>query len=91
VTFNTAPGSDGDGPLAANVVFTPIAGGIDIKLTNNESGTISKGQAISALSFTVVGLSNPTAFYQLTGNMVNSAYFTIGCNYRFGLLVRWRR
>ena len=76
----TASGTNGsDGAVAATVLFVPIAGGIEITLTNTESGTLDKGQAISALSFSVGGgLSTPTAFYKLTGSKVNSASFTPG-------------
>jgi hypothetical protein len=78
VTYSTVPGSDSDGPLAATVVFTPIAGGIDIIVTNTESSSmanpLAKGQAVSALYFSVSGgLNAPTAFYLLTGDRVNSA------------------
>jgi hypothetical protein len=78
VTYTTLPGSDSDGSLAATIVFTPIAGGIEITVTNTESSTtaspLAKGQAISALYFSVSGgLNTPTAFYLLTGDKVNSA------------------
>lgn len=54
--------------VSATVLFAPINGGIEITLTNTESGTIAKGQAISALHFSVVApLNAPTAFYKLTG------------------------
>jgi hypothetical protein len=73
VTFTTVAGSDSDGPLAATVSFTAVAGGIEVTVTNTESGTFAKGQAISALSFTVGnGLSTPTGFTQLTGIQGNS-------------------
>jgi hypothetical protein len=78
VIYTTVPGSDSDGPLAVTVVFTPLAGGIEITVTNTESSSsvnpLAKGQAVSALYFSVSGgLNTPTAFYLLTGNKVNSA------------------
>lgn len=63
----TAIGSDSDGPLAATVTFSSISGGIEIDITNNETGTLAKGQAISSLSFSVNGISTPTNFTKLTG------------------------
>lgn len=69
VEFSVSNGSD----LSATVLFAPIAGGIEITLTNTESGTITKGQAISALSFAVGGgLALPTGFYELTGKLAYS-------------------
>ena len=63
-----ASGSDSDGPVAATVTFTPLSGEIEITITNTESGTLAKGQAVSDLSFTVGnGLAAPTAFTELTG------------------------
>src|SRR5258708_348146 len=53
VVFNTNAGSDDDGPLAAKVEFVAVNGGIEVILTNTETGTFAKGQAISALSFSV--------------------------------------
>jgi hypothetical protein len=71
VTF-TASGSDSDGPLAASITFTAINGGFDITVTNTETGTFAKGQAISDFSFSVGGtLSTPTAFTEQTGVMFN--------------------
>ncbi len=79
VTFTTNPGSDSDGPLAATIAFTAINGGIEITVTNMETGTLAKGQAVSAFSFTVGnGLATPTAFTKLTGSSVDSADFTKG-------------
>jgi hypothetical protein len=63
-----ATGSDGDGNLSATVLFRPINGGIEITITNNETGTLAKGQAISGLLFGVGGgLGTPTAFTELQG------------------------
>jgi hypothetical protein len=74
VTFQTVAGSDGDGPLAATVSFTAVAGGIEVTVTNTESGTLSKGQAVSTLSFNVGnGLSTPTDFTELMGESYNPA------------------
>ena len=79
VTFNTVAGSDSDGPLAGSVAFTAINGGIEAVVTNTETGTFAKGQAISDFTFTVGGtLGTPTAFTELSGNKANSADFTSG-------------
>jgi len=67
VTVTTAAGSDSDGPLAATVAFTAVTGGIEITITNTESGTLAKGQSVSSLSFAVNGLSTPSNFTKLTG------------------------
>jgi hypothetical protein len=78
--FTTVAGSDGDGPLSATVKFVAVSGGIEITVTNNEMGTLGKGQAVSALSFsftTASGLS-PSAFTELTGKEVDSSQFTPG-------------
>ena len=40
---------------------------IQVTLTNNETGSIKRGQAISGLLFTVNGLGAPTAFTELKG------------------------
>jgi hypothetical protein len=78
VTY-TATGSDGDGPLSASITFAPINHGIEITMTNLESGTIKRGQSISGLSFAVSGsLNTPTGFTKITGDSVNSAAFTPG-------------
>ena len=66
VTFTTVAGSNGDGPLAATIAFSPVAGGIDITINNTETGTFGKGQGVSALLFTVSGLGTPTSFTKLT-------------------------
>jgi hypothetical protein len=79
VTFNTVPGSDSDGSLAGMISFTAVSGGIDITVTNTETGTFAKGQAISDFSFTVQnGLSTPTAFTKLTGKSDYSASIGAG-------------
>lgn len=71
VVFNTVAGSDSDGPLSATVSFQAINGGLQITVTNNENGTIAKGQAISDLSFGVSGISTPSAFTELDGLSFN--------------------
>ena len=72
LTYTTKAGSDSDGALAATVKFEAVSGGIEIILTNTETGTLAKGQAISSLSFTVGGgLSAPTAFTELSGSSYN--------------------
>ena len=72
LTYTTVTGSDGDGSLAATVSFTPVLGGIDITVTNTETGTFAKGQAISAVSFTLSNaLSTPTFFTELKGVSFN--------------------
>jgi len=73
VTFTTT-GSDGDGPLAATVVFTAANGGIQVVLTNTQSGTgFKRGQAISGLGFSVAGIAKPTLLSGLSGTIYNSA------------------
>jgi hypothetical protein len=84
VTFNTLPGSDSDGKLAATVTFTAVNGGIEISVTNTETGTIAKGQAISALAFSVAGLKTPTLFSEFTGKSVSSSSFTPGAAFPSG-------
>lgn len=56
LTF-TASGTNGsDGSVAATVNFAPNGTtGLEITVTNTESGTLDKGQAISDISFTVGG------------------------------------
>ncbi len=76
VTFTTVAGSNGDGPLAATIAFSPVAGGIDITITNTETGTFAKGQGVSALMFTVNGLGTPTSFTKLTGVDLNPSSST---------------
>jgi hypothetical protein len=75
----TGAGSDSDGPVSASITFTAISGGIEITITNDESGTLAKGQAVSGLLFTAGGgLSTPSAFTEISGNKVDSASFTPG-------------
>jgi hypothetical protein len=76
--FVTVPGSDNDGSLAATIKFTTVSGGVDITVTNNETGTLAKGQAISALSFSFTAASglSATGFTELKGTKANSAGFT---------------
>jgi len=78
--FVTVPGSDSDGPLSATIKFTVVSGGVEITVTNNETGKLAKGQAVSALSFSFTAASglSATAFSELKGNKVNSAGFTPG-------------
>jgi hypothetical protein len=71
VSFTTVAGSDSDGSLAATVTFTAVAGGIDVTITNTESGAFAKGQAVSGLSFMVTGLNTPTGFTDLKGESYN--------------------
>jgi hypothetical protein len=70
ITFTTpANSSDGDGPIGATVTFTPVNGGLDITVTNTETGStdFAKGQAISAFSFTLNNGLKVTAFTELKG------------------------
>jgi hypothetical protein len=77
--FTTNPGSDSDGAVAATVNFYAINGGIEIVVQNIETAEIAKGQAISAVQFSVAGgLSLPTKFYELSGSSVDSAKFSGG-------------
>jgi hypothetical protein len=76
--YTTVPGSDSDGPLSAQVTITAVNGGLDIQMTNLETGVIGKGQAISALTFTLNGLAAPTAFTEIIGNKVLAKDFTPG-------------
>ena len=65
-----ASGKDTDGALSAKITFTAINGGFDITVTNTETGTFAKGQAISDFTFTVGGgLSTPSAFTEQKGVM----------------------
>ncbi len=89
LTFITVPGSDSDGPLAATVTFA-LNGttGIEITITNTESGTFAKGQAVSDLSFTLGGNLKATLFTELKGlsfrkrNLLTVAFGLFGA--RFG-------
>ncbi|HUO10274.1 MAG TPA: hypothetical protein VM008_18350 [Phycisphaerae bacterium] len=67
VSFTSVAGSNSDGPLSATITFKAIAGGIDITVVNNETGTIAKGQSVSALSFGISGISLPTGFTEMKG------------------------
>jgi hypothetical protein len=62
VTYSSS-GTDHVGPVSATVTITAISGGIDVTVTNTFTGTLAKGQAISALGFQMDGgLSTPTGF-----------------------------
>jgi hypothetical protein len=76
----TASGTGSSGPLAATFDFKAINGGLEVTVMNAlpSTDTITKGEAISAFSFNVSGLSKPTAFYELSGNSVDSSGFTPG-------------
>ena len=76
--FLTLPGSDNDGSLSATIKFTAVSGGVDITVTNNETGLLAKGQAISALSFSFTAASGlrATGFTDLKGTKANSSGFT---------------
>lgn len=71
MSFTTVAGSDSDGPLAATISFTAINGGIKVVITNTESGTLAKGQAVSSLAFMMSGLATPTAFTEFMGESFN--------------------
>ena len=66
VSFSVS-GSGSGGPDSATIKFTAINGGFDITVTNNATGTLAKGQAISYFSFGVSGIGAPTAFTELKG------------------------
>ena len=76
--YTTVPGSDNDGPLSAQVTINAVNGGLDIQITNLETGIVKRGQAISALSFKLSGLAAPTALTEIVGEKVNSTAFTAG-------------
>jgi hypothetical protein len=80
VVFTTVSGSDSDGPLFGTVLFTAVNGGLEVTVTNTlpSSDSMAKGEAISAFSFTVSGLGDPTGFSKLSGSTVDSATFTAG-------------
>ena len=80
ITFTAVAGSDSDGPLFGTVAFTPENGGLLVTVTDTlpSSDAMAKGQAISAFSFKVNGLSNPTGFSSLSGKSVHSSNFTPG-------------
>lgn|ERR1700722_716554 len=85
ITYTTAAGSDKDGPVAATIEFTAVNGGLEITATNTLVTTaahpLKRGESISALSFTLSGLSNATAFTKLTGSTVDSSTFTANAAY----------
>jgi hypothetical protein len=76
-------GNSGAGPLGATIDFKALNGGLEVTVTNTlpSTDTINKGEAISAFSFGVSGLSKPTAFYELSGNLVDSTGFTPGTTF----------
>ncbi|MGC8643930.1 MAG: PEP-CTERM sorting domain-containing protein [Isosphaeraceae bacterium] len=70
-----ADGVLGLGLLSASVEFTAVNGGIEITVTNTESDTQFKDQAISSLSFQVGdGLGTPTGFTELSGRSYDPKY-----------------
>lgn len=85
ITFTTVTGSDGDGSLAATITFTAISGGLEVVVTNTETGTFAKGQAISAFAFTVASpLGTPSAFTELSGKQgdpTSGAAFPAGSSF----------
>jgi hypothetical protein len=85
ITYTTVAGSDADGPVAATLQFTAVNGGLEITATNTLVTTaadpLKRGEAISAMSFTLSGLSNVTAFTKLTGSTVDSSTFTPNAAY----------
>jgi hypothetical protein len=77
--YTTVPGSDSDGPLSAQITINAVKGGLDITMENLMIGAkLSKGQAISALSFKLNGLAAPNALTEIVGDKVASANFTPG-------------
>jgi hypothetical protein len=71
--------------VSASIEFTAVNGGLEITATNTLATTaanpLKRGEAISALSFTLSGLSNATAFTKLTGSTVDSSTFTPNAAY----------
>jgi hypothetical protein len=59
------------GGNSATLTFTSVNGGLDIAVANGNTGTIVVSEAISWFNFSINGLSNPTAFTQLTGRSYN--------------------
>jgi PEP-CTERM motif len=55
ITYDSITGSDSDGPLSAEAVFTTSAGHLDFTLTNLLSAASigSQGQTISGIAFTI--------------------------------------
>src|SRR5215471_10276649 len=80
----TATGSDSDGPLAASITFTPVAGGIQIVVTNLATGPLGKGQAVSGFTFSVSGIGTPTAFTELKGRDEDSSAIGSGGTWNSG-------
>ena len=79
ITYSGSGPGSGGGAVSASITFKAITGGIDITITNDASGTITRSQAVSGVLFTVGGgLSTPSAFYKMSGNSVDSADFTAG-------------
>jgi hypothetical protein len=77
--YTTVPGSDSDGPLSAKITINAVNGGLDITMDNLMIGAkLTKGQAISALSFKLSGLAAPTALTEIVGDKVSSANLTPG-------------
>jgi hypothetical protein len=79
----TGTGSGGSGPLAATLDFKAVNGGLEVTVTNAlpSTDTINRGEAISALSFSVSGLNTPTSFSEFSGNKVDSSTFTSGSTF----------
>jgi hypothetical protein len=79
----TASGTSSSGALGATVDFQAINGGIEVTVTNTlaSTATVTRGEAISAFSFSLNGLNNPTSFYQLSGNSVDSSTFVPGSTF----------
>ena len=60
--------------VSATAVFSVVAGGIEITVTNTESNTQDAGHAISQIQFTVGGaLGRPSAFTEIAGTTTNFA------------------
>jgi hypothetical protein len=75
-TFTTiTPASDGDGSVAASVQFISQEGGLKVIITNtlvsNASAQIKRGEAVSALSFSLNGFT-PSALTNISGVKENS-------------------
>jgi hypothetical protein len=65
-------GADSDGPVQAQVTFTPGNGVLTIVIQDLQSGIHSAGQEVSQLLFSVGGgLGTPTGFTQLQGNTIS--------------------
>ena len=57
VSYTTTAASDSDGAVSATITFSAVNGGLEITVTNNETGTLAKGQAISEVDFTIANSS----------------------------------